>query len=97
MKYRDSDRIQTCNLLIRSQMLYSVELRSHHICFYLASAKVLLFPIPAKLFEDFFMSFSAFSPKLLILGKLEFFIDKAQITQINADLLFIRIICVIHA
>ena len=25
---RDSDRIQTCNLLIRSQMLYSVELRS---------------------------------------------------------------------
>ncbi len=24
----DSDRIQTCNLLIRSQMLYSVELRS---------------------------------------------------------------------
>ena len=27
----DSYRIQTCNLLIRSQMLYSVELRSH--CF----------------------------------------------------------------
>ena len=26
---RDSCRIQTCNLLIRSQMLYSVELRSH--------------------------------------------------------------------
>ena len=26
---RDPDRIQTCNLLIRSQMLYSVELRSH--------------------------------------------------------------------
>ena len=26
--YSDSDRIQTCNLLIRSQMLYSVELRS---------------------------------------------------------------------
>ena len=26
--YRDSYRIQTCNLLIRSQMLYSVELRS---------------------------------------------------------------------
>ena len=25
----DSCRIQTCNLLIRSQMLYSVELRSH--------------------------------------------------------------------
>ena len=27
----DSDRIQTCNLLIRSQMLYSVELRSHSL------------------------------------------------------------------
>ena len=26
--FSDSDRIQTCNLLIRSQMLYSVELRS---------------------------------------------------------------------
>ena len=26
----DSDRIQTCNLLIRSQMLYSVELRSRN-------------------------------------------------------------------
>ena len=25
----DSDRIQTCNLLIRSQVLYSVELRNH--------------------------------------------------------------------
>ena len=27
----DSYRIQTCNLLIRSQMLYSVELRSHSL------------------------------------------------------------------
>lgn len=26
----DRDRIQTCNLLIRSQMLYSVELRGRH-------------------------------------------------------------------
>lgn len=26
---RDPDRIQTCNLLIRSQMLYSVKLRGH--------------------------------------------------------------------
>ncbi len=31
MLFRDSDRIQTCNLLIRSQMLYSVELRSHFL------------------------------------------------------------------
>ena len=29
----DSCRIQTCNLLIRSQMLYSVELRSRHYMF----------------------------------------------------------------
>ena len=28
--FGDSDRIQTCNLLIRSQMLYSVELRSRY-------------------------------------------------------------------
>lgn len=27
MTFSDPDRIQTCNLLIRSQMLYSVELR----------------------------------------------------------------------
>ena len=30
MLFCDSDRIQTCNLLIRSQMLYSVELRSQN-------------------------------------------------------------------
>ena len=29
----DSYRIQTCNLLIRSQMLYSVELRSRRCMF----------------------------------------------------------------
>ena len=29
--FSDSDRIQTCNLLIRSQMLYSVELRSRAV------------------------------------------------------------------
>ena len=29
----DSYRIQTCNLLIRSQMLYSVELRSRVLLF----------------------------------------------------------------
>ncbi len=34
----DSGRIQTCNLLIRSQMLYSVEPRSHFV-----SAKVHFF------------------------------------------------------
>ncbi len=39
----DSGRIQTCNLLIRSQMLYSVELRSQKLlkrCFLKADAKV---------------------------------------------------------
>ena len=30
----DRDRIQTCNLLIRSQMLYSVELRDRHLMFF---------------------------------------------------------------
>ena len=28
----DPDRIQTCNLLIRSQMLYSVKLRGRCFC-----------------------------------------------------------------
>ena len=28
---RDSDRTQTCNLLIRSQMLYSIKLRSRAV------------------------------------------------------------------
>ena len=36
----DSNRIQTCNLLIRSQMLYSVELRSH---FFVCDCKVTHF------------------------------------------------------
>ncbi len=31
VRLSDSYRIQTCNLLIRSQMLYSVELRSQGI------------------------------------------------------------------
>ena len=31
LKFCDSCRIQTCNLLIRSQMLYSVELRSRFL------------------------------------------------------------------
>ena len=51
----DLDRIQTCNLLIRSQMLYSVELRGR--CrqrFRLTSAKVRHFFIPANYFAIFF-------------------------------------------
>ena len=51
----DSYRIQTCNLLIRSQMLYSVELMSH--CrFGFAPAKLGLFFLPAKLFCLFFQA-----------------------------------------
>ena len=30
----DRDRIQTCNRLIRSQLLYSVELRGHYLLFF---------------------------------------------------------------
>ena len=38
----DSAEIQTRNLLIRSQMLYSVKLRNHH-CFPKSGAKILHF------------------------------------------------------
>ena len=48
----DSCRIQTCNLLIRSQMLYSVELRSRSL---IACAKVRLFWIIAKIIGSFFL------------------------------------------
>ena len=48
----DSRGIQTHNLLIRSQMLYSVELGSLPFCF--AVAKVHTFYGTAKLFRNFF-------------------------------------------
>ena len=48
----DSGGIQTHNLLIRSQMLYSVELRNH--CSLKASAKVRCFAEIAKCFGNFF-------------------------------------------
>lgn len=38
----DRDRIQTCNRLIRSQLLYSVELRDRY--FVLTGAKIRTFP-----------------------------------------------------
>ncbi len=56
----DSYRIQTCNLLIRSQMLYSVELMSHARFLAFATAKLNLFSETAKFFcekkliEEFF-------------------------------------------
>ena len=49
----DRDRIQTCNRLIRSQLLYSVELRGH-VSFFLTGAKVWIFFILCKCFYDFF-------------------------------------------
>ena len=63
----DSDRIQTCNLLIRSQVLYSVELRNHKTMVattekpklqsLIASAKVGLLIGSAKSFSVFFPVF----------------------------------------
>ena len=47
----DRDRIQTCNRLIRSQLLYSVELRDRY--FVLTGAKIRTFP-ELVLFTDFF-------------------------------------------
>ena len=56
----DSCRIQTCNLLIRSQMLYSVELRSHlgalGYLFLESGCKDTTFFRLTKFFFDFFCS-----------------------------------------
>ncbi len=60
----DSYRIQTCNLLIRSQMLYSVELRSRFV-----SAKLRHYSDSSKFFNNFFSSqntiFIKFTPYIL--------------------------------
>ena len=50
--FSDPHRIQTCNLLIRSQMLYSVELRSRYFSF--ASAKVYTILLSRKFLGNFF-------------------------------------------
>jgi hypothetical protein len=52
--YGDRDRIQTCNLLIRSQMLYSVKLRSH--CLF-ASANIAPFSVITQISTVFFLFF----------------------------------------
>ena len=65
----DSNRIQTYNLLIRSQMLYSVELWSR--CFLNCDAKVLLFFESASAVLYFFQKnvfFHFFLPLLLLWG-----------------------------
>ena len=49
--FGDRDRIQTCNRLIRSQLLYSVELRDH--CFVLTGAKIRTFPELASVWRLF--------------------------------------------
>lgn len=51
--FGDRDRIQTCNRLIRSQLLYSVELRDH--CFVLTGAKIRTFPELASIRRLFFV------------------------------------------
>ena len=48
----DSYRIQTCNLLIRSQMLYSVELMSHFLLF--CECKVTINICNLQLFHQLF-------------------------------------------
>ncbi len=49
----DRDRIQTCNRLIRSQLLYSVELRDRY--FVLTGAKIRTFPELASFSTTFFV------------------------------------------
>ena len=59
----DSGRIQTCNLLIRSQMLYSVELRSQKLlkrCFLKADAKLRNIFESTK-FNLYFLKLSCFT------------------------------------
>ena len=61
----DSGRVQTCNLLIRSQMLYSVELRSQKLlkrCFLKADAKVRNIFESTKFILYFFKNFLALQP-----------------------------------
>ena len=48
----DPYRIQTCNLLIRSQTLYSIELRDQFFVF--SGAKILPFFELASIFANFF-------------------------------------------
>ena len=49
----DRDRIQTCNRLIRSQLLYSVELRDRY--FVLTGAEIRTFPELASFSPTFFV------------------------------------------
>ena len=57
----DPYRIQTCNLLIRSQTLYSIELRDQFFVF--SGAKILPFFELASIFANFFSkNFRAHSP-----------------------------------
>ena len=49
----DRDRIQTCNRLIRSQLLYSVELRGH-CSFVLTGAKIRTFFESASILATLF-------------------------------------------
>lgn len=54
--FSDLDRIQTCNLLSRNQMRYSVAPRGH-CCFCFTGAKVQPFLKPANFLTTFFQLF----------------------------------------
>ena len=62
----DSNRIQTYNLLIRSQMLYSVELRSR--CFSQLRCKGTAFFWNCKMCGDFFSKKSSFFIRFTLSG-----------------------------
>ena len=61
----DPDRIQTCNLLIRSQMLYSVELRSLVL---VSECKGTPFLLNIQIFLDVFLIFAGIFVSLTILA-----------------------------
>ena len=74
----DPDRIQTCNLLIRSQMLYSVEPRDH---FLNAMQRYAYFLIQQNFFGFFYQI-------VLILLNIAFIMQKRWFKTIKDDDLF---------
>ena len=74
----DPDRIQTCNLLIRSQMLYSVEPRDH---FLNAMQRYAYFLIQQNFFGFFYQI-------VLILLNIAFIMQKRWFKTIKYDELF---------
>ena len=91
----DSGGIQTHNLLIRSQMLYSVELRNLRSCCssvisLKASAKVRTFSETTKLFSEFFQKkcvLPVFSTSLLLFRG-----DELVAFAVDIDDFYLRIV-----